>query len=171
MVRVYQDRGGVAGGAVIRHNPVMRIDLRRLFALVLSLACAASAAAQNSAAAKQCAANGGKVETFDTQGGAIRFCRLSDRSAIEEATLLRGKKSKAAGVFKQHKKLREAIESREDADGTVEEHCEIGGGKVAVFGPKGAEISACIFLDRSSIDARSLFEGPERRRALAKLLK
>lgn len=149
----------------------MRINLGGLFALLLTLSCTGSAAAQNSAAAKQCAAKGGKIEAFETEGGAIRFCRLSDRAAIEEATLLRGKKSKAAWVFKNHKKLREAIESRPDANGTVEEHCEIGGGKVAVFGPKGAEISACIFLDRSSIDAKSLFEGPEGRRALAKLLK
>lgn len=149
----------------------MKINLGSLLVLLLSLACAGPAAAQNSAAAKLCAAKGGKIETFDTEGGAIRFCRLSDRSAIEELTLLRVKKSKAAWVFKNHKKLREAIESRQDANGTVEEHCEIGGGKVAVFGPKGADISACIFLDRSVIDAKSLFEGPERRPALVKLLK
>lgn len=149
----------------------MRSRLWTLAALSLGLACARAALAQGGSVAERCAAKGGKLEIFDTEGGPLEYCRLADRAAIEGATLLKGSKSKAARVFKSHEKLRKELAAREDAAGTAEELCELAGGKAATVGRKGAQLSACFFLDRSSIDAESLFEGPKRRPALAKLLK
>ena len=143
----------------------------RFVALILLLSCRGSAETLASPASANCEARGGKIEIFDTEGGQIGYCRLGDHTAIEEWTLLKGGKTKAAKAFANHRKLRASIAASEDATGTAVEHCERAGGKVAVLGRKGATLSACFFLDRSSIDADSLFEGPKRRPVLARLLK
>ncbi|MBI4345615.1 MAG: DUF333 domain-containing protein [Elusimicrobia bacterium] len=136
---------------------------------LLLLALPALARAVPNPASANCSSKGGKLEIYDTEGGQIGYCRLSDGAAIEEWSLLKGKKTKVAKVFKGYRKLLEKIEAGGEK-ATAEDWCEGAGGKLAVIG-KAKKLSACFFLDRSSVDADSLAAGPDKRKVLDGLLK
>lgn len=146
----------------------MRLAAAIPLACALALACEGPVGAVANPASAHCGKLKGKSVVFEGEKGQIGYCRLPDGSLIDEWSLFRAPKAKkpvkAAAAFLEH-----AAPAK--ASPTPEAYCaQLGGLLLSLKSREGGE-KFCRFSDRSSIDAKSLLEGPKKRPELASVLK